>query len=82
MNIQDANPLGPVHLVTGKRKKVNSELIDINAAPDKQLGGIGMKKRAVGMRDFCDLRQWCQDTGLVVGGHDGHQESLIVNSVA
>jgi len=75
-DIQGADALGCVHLVTGDGEQVDAPGSCVDKDLPGRLGGVGVEEDAVGMGDARQIGDGLQHTGLVVRCHDRHQHGF------
>ncbi len=75
-DIQGADALGSVELVTGNRQEVDPELADIDGNLADRLGGVAVEKDAGPMRDRREFRNRLNCAYLVVGVHHRHEDGV------
>ena len=78
-NIERAHALGAVNLVAGEREHVDvvGDHVDRNLA--HRLHRVGVEDDALLMAELADFADGLQHADLVVGGHDGDQDGLVVH---
>src|SRR5690242_10605928 len=78
-HLQSTDALGPVHLVRGNGHDINVLLDHIHGNLAHRLGGVRVEDDAALMTQLADLGPRLQHANLIVGGHDGHQNGLVVH---
>src|SRR2546430_8664975 len=77
-NVQCADSLGAVRLVSRYRKQIDILPNHVNRNFSDGLCGIAVEENSALTAEFSYFRDWLKHSGFVVCGHDGDQDGCIV----
>src|SRR5882762_11772654 len=75
-NVESADALWTVELVSGERKQVDSKLVHVNRYFSCRLHGVGVEIDLPLFGDAANLFERLDSAELIVGVHDGDQHSF------
>ena len=75
-DVQRADALGRVDLVSGDGQQVHSQIVHVDRYLTHRLGTVGVKQHSPFPGDLAYLFQRLDGADLVVGVHDGNQNRL------
>ena len=78
-HVQGADTLWPVHFVRRDGHQVDIHLVHVDRNLADCLGSVGVEDHAALATELPDFRDRLYYTNFVVGGHDRHQDGLVIH---